>query len=231
MTETKSEWGARLAFGCYLALLGGAFIGSVLLGSILSSMKLNFLNLPFPYALIAVPVNEAIFLGVVLLFASSKKLGFRKVSPKIVVIVSIVAVLLILLAVGIALVETEVFGPDPMADQYRNAIQPKDVFQLVALVAINLVLVGPVEEAAFRGFIQKGFENSFGKPMGLFAASVLFGLVHGLDSPYNIVPILAVGLVLGYVWQKTGGNTTASALMHGVYNSTQFILLYFLTTA
>jgi membrane protease YdiL (CAAX protease family) len=194
-------------------------------------MKLNPLNLPFPYALIALPVNEITILGVVLLFTSSKKLGFKKVSPKIIVIVSIAAVLLIFLAAGIGSVETRVFGPDPSTDQYRKLIQPKDAFQLVALVAINLVLVGPIEEAAFRGFVQRGFENSLGKLMGLFAASVLFGLVHGLDSLYNIVPVFAAGLILGYVWQKTGGNTTASALMHGVYNSTLLILSYFLATA
>jgi len=228
---TRSEWGARLAFGCYLALLGGALIGSLLVTSILSNMKLDFLSLPFPYVLIGAPVNETIFLGVILLFASPKKLGFRRVSPKTAVVVSFVALATLLLVAMIGLVETEVLGPDPMAEQYRKLVQPTDAFQLIALIAINLVLVGPIEEAAFRGVVQKGFENSFGKPMGLFVASVLFGLVHGLDSFYNIAPIFAAGLVLGYVWQKTGGNTTASALLHGVYNSVQFILLYFITTA
>jgi len=97
------------------------------------------------------------------------------------------------------------------------------------MIALFLVLVGPVEELAFRGFIQKGFENSFGKLKGLLIASVLFALVHGLNSAYYFAPVFAVGLVIGYVWQRTGGNTTASALMHAVYNSVQIILTYLIT--
>jgi membrane protease YdiL (CAAX protease family) len=36
-------------------------------------------------------------------------------------------------------------------------------------------------------------------------------------------------LVLGYVWQRTGGNTTASALLHGVYDTIAIAAAYFLT--
>jgi len=62
---------------------------------------------------------------------------------------------------------------------------------------------------------------------GLLISSVLFGLMHGLNTLYAIVPVFVVGLVLGYVWQRTGGNTTASALMHGVYDSIAVALAYF----
>jgi membrane protease YdiL (CAAX protease family) len=129
----------------------------------------------------------------------------------------------------IANTETILFGPDPSAEQLQLAIQPRDFTQLIALVALNLALVGPAEELAFRGFIQRGFENSFGKTPGLLSASVLFALLHGLNSLYSIAPILAVALALGYMWQRGGGNTTATLLMHGVYNSVQIILLYFIT--
>ena len=103
---------------------------------------------------------------------------------------------------------------------------PRSSFQLVAMIVLSLVLVGPCEELAFRGFVQKGFENSFGKMKGLLMASVLFGLSHGLNTLYAIVPTFAAGLVLGYVWQKTGGNTTASALIHGINNSISFAIAY-----
>ena len=64
---------------------------------------------------------------------------------------------------------------------------------------------------------------------GLVIASVLFGLLHGLNTLYAIVPLIVGGLVLGYVWQRTGGNTNASALMHGVYDSVAIALAYFFT--
>jgi len=36
-------------------------------------------------------------------------------------------------------------------------------------------------------------------------------------------------LVLGYVWQRTGGNTTAAALMHGVYDAIAIAIAYYLS--
>jgi len=60
----------------------------------------------------------------------------------------------------------------------------------------------------------------------LLIASVLFGLLHGLNTLYAIVPIFVGGLVLGYVWQRTNGNTIASALMHGLNNSISIAIAF-----
>jgi len=200
----------------------------------LLGMGIDILDPPYPTALISIPVNEAIILGVTLLFArykgaSLKKLGLKKASFRVLAIVSVVAVPLFLLVAGISVGEEMFFGPDPIAELVEKAVMPRDSFQLVVMIVLFLVLVGPCEELAFRGFVQRGFENSFGKMTGLLLASVLFGLLHGLNTLYAIVPVFVVGLVLGYVWQRTGGNTTASALMHGVYNSIAIATAYFLT--
>ncbi|MCP8315373.1 MAG: CPBP family intramembrane metalloprotease, partial [archaeon] len=72
-----------------------------------------------------------------------------------------------------------------MAEAFTKAAMPRDSFQLVAYFIIYLGLVGPVEELAFRGFVQQGFENSFGKMKGLLIASALFGLPHLANYPYN----------------------------------------------
>ena len=141
--------------------------------------------------------------------------------------VSVALVPLFLLTAVVTVVLTSVFGPDPMAEAYTKAAMPRDPFQLIAYIIINLVLVGPVEELAFRGFVQQGFENSFGKMKGLLIASVLFGLPHLASYPYNAATAFANGLVLGYVWQKTGQNTTATAVIHGIFNSIGVILVYF----
>jgi len=104
---------------------------------------------------------------------------------------------------------------------------PKDPIQLIALIAVSLVLVGPAEELAFRGFIQRGLENSYGKPFSLLVASVLFGVLHGLNSLRSIVPVTVISLMLGYVWQKTDGNTTTTAWMHGLYDAVALTVAYF----
>ena len=232
--KNQSEWRAKLSLACYLVLVVGILMGSLIVEFVLFGMRIDYLDLPFPIALISLPVNEAIILGVTLLFAkhkgaSLKELGLKKASLRILTIVSVAAVLLFLMGVGISIGEDMFFGPDPLGELVEKLVMPRDSFQLIAMIALSLVLVGPCEELAFRGFVQKGFENSFGKMKGLLIASVLFGLLHGLNTLYAIVPAFAAGLVLGYVWQQTGGNTTASALMHGINNTIAIAIAYFLT--
>jgi len=235
--ENQSEWRAKLALACYFALVGGILLGSFIVAFVLIGMyglRIDYTDLPFPIALISLPINEAIILGVTLLFAkykgaSLRELGLKRASLRVLAIVSIIAMLLFLLALGIGVGEEVIFGEDPMAKDVEMAVMPRDSFQLVAMIALSLVLVGPCEELAFRGFVQRGFENSFGKTRGLLITSVLFGVMHGLNTLYAIVPVFAVSLVLGYVWQRTGGNTTASALMHGVYDSIAIAAAYFLS--
>jgi membrane protease YdiL (CAAX protease family) len=232
--ENQPEWTAKLALVSYFALVGAILTVSLIVGIVLFGMEIDPLDLPFPIALISVPINETIILGVTLLFAkykgaSFKKLGLKKASLRTLTIVSVAAAPLFLLGAGISIGEEVIFGPDPMTELTEKSLTPRDPFQLVAIIALSLFLVGPCEELAFRGFVQKGFENSFGKMTGLLVASALFGLLHGLNTLYAILPAFAGSLVLGYVWQRTNGNTTASALMHGINNSISLALAYFLT--
>jgi membrane protease YdiL (CAAX protease family) len=233
--ENQPKWKAKAALACYLALVGGLLLGSLVVGLILLGMEIiRVEDLPFPLALISIPVNETIFVVITLLFArhksaSLKELGLKKASFRILMIVSVMALPLFLLGVGISAGEEMIFGPDPTEEQVEWALMPRDSFQLVAMVAFFLVLVGPCEELAFRGFVQRGFENSFGKTWGLLVSSVLFGLLHGLNTLYAVVPVFVVGLVFGYVWQRTGGNTTATALMHGVYDAVAIGIVYYLS--
>jgi membrane protease YdiL (CAAX protease family) len=169
--ENQSEWRAKVALACFFALVGGIFIGSLLVGLVLLGMGPDLPDLPFPIALISIPVNETIILGITLLFArykgaSLKKLGLKKASLGVLAIVSVVAVLLFLLVAGISVVEEMIFGPDPTGELVTSLMMPRDLFQRIVMIAFSLALVGPCEELAFRGFVQKSFENSFGKNGG-----------------------------------------------------------------
>ena len=230
--ENQSFWKAQTAFLCYITLAAGLLVGSIIVAIILLGLRLDFQELTFPLALISLPITEGIILGITLLFAKHKganlrQLGLKKPSLRIIVIISFAAVLLLFLAGSISLVEEIVLGTEPDAESLVYAIMPRDAVQLIALIGISLALVGPVEELAFRGFVQRGFENSFGKTAGLLIASILFGLLHGLNSLRSIIPVTAVSLFLGYVWQKTDGNTTASAWMHGLYDAIAIAITYF----
>lgn len=232
--ENGFEWRAKIALACYFALVGGILMGSIILEVLLFGLGIDYLDSTFPVGLIGLPVNETIILGVTLLFArykgaSLKELGLKKTGFRVLAMVSVLAVFLFLLGLGISIGEEIIFGPDPLADFLAEYLTPQDPFQLVVTILFSLFLVGPCEELAFRGFVQKGFENSFGKVKGLLIGSVLFGLLHGLNTLYAVAPTFAAGLILGYVWQKTDGNTTVSALMHGINNSISLTIAYFLT--
>ncbi len=227
------KWGAKLALAfvlvviCVVLTVYGIFGFGIFK---FTSWHIQ-LDLPFPSYFVKTPIVQVILLTITLMFAryrgaSLKDLGLKRTSPKILLSTSAALVPLFLSTVVVTVVLTSVFGPDPMAEAYTEAAMPRDVFQLVAYVIIYLGLVGPVEELAFRGFVQQGFENSFGKMKGLLIASALFGLPHIASYPYNAATAFANGLVLGYVWQKTDQNTTATAVIHGIFNSIGIILVY-----
>ena len=230
--EKPPFWKAKTALICYLLLFAGILVGSLIVALILLDMGLDVQELTFPSALIALPINEGIILGITLLFANQngaglRQLGLKKPSLKIILVASFAALFLLFLAIGISVIEEVILGPDPEAGLLVDAILPRDNIQLIAMLGISLALVGPAEELAFRGFVQRGFETSFGKTSGLFVASVLFGLLHGLNSLRSIVPVTVVSLFLGYFWQKTNGNTVASAWVHGLYDGISITLVYF----
>jgi membrane protease YdiL (CAAX protease family) len=229
--ENQPFWKAKTALICYMLLFVGILVGSFILALILLAMGLDFQELTFPSALIALPINEGIILGITLVFAKKngaglKQLGLKKTSLKIILIASLIGLILLFLASSISIIEEIIIGPDPEANLILEAILPRNLLQFVALISISLALVGPAEELAFRGFVQRGFENSFGKTKGLLFASILFGLLHGLNSLRSIVPVTIVSIFLGYFWQKTNGNTVASAWAHGLYDAIAIALAY-----
>jgi membrane protease YdiL (CAAX protease family) len=230
--EETPFWKAKSALICYLFVAVGLIVGSIILVIILLGTGLGIENLPFPSALLSLPINEGIILLITLLFARQskaglKELGFKKPRIKTIIIVSIAAVLLLWLGGAISLVQETIVGPDPSADLVLDATLPQNALQLIGLLAIAFLLVGPAEEAAFRGFIQRGLENSYGQTAGLVIASLLFGLLHGLNSLMSIIPVTVVSLFLGYMWQKTDRNTTAMAWMHGLYDAIAIAITYF----
>ena len=230
--ENQSYWGASTALICYVTLVAGILGASIIVALIVVGLGVDLQNLSFPSSLISIPLTEGTILGITLFFAKEKgatlqKLGLKKPSLKIILIVSAVAVVLIFLAGIISLFEEMVFGPDPMANELLTALLPHNIFQLMLLIGFSLVLVGPAEELAFRGFIQRGVSTSYGKIPGLIIASLMFGLLHGLNSIRAVIPVTMISLILGYIWQKTDGNTTACAWTHGLYDAITMALVYF----
>jgi uncharacterized protein len=87
-------------------------------------------------------------------------------------------------------------------------------------LAVIATLAGIGEETLFRGMLQAALANEIGGLrglwLGLFAASVLFGLLHAITPAYAAWAALT-GLYLGGLWLATG-NLLAPIIAHAAYD-------------
>jgi hypothetical protein len=79
-----------------------------------------------------------------------------------------------------------------------------------------------VEEILFRGLVFGAFRRSLGPLLGALAASLVFSAVH--LSLSASVPLVVLGLVLCYVYERTGSLYPAIAF-HAVFNGATYLLV------
>jgi len=93
------------------------------------------------------------------------------------------------------------------------------------LTIVNaFVLAAIVEELVFRGVLQTAFARwGIGRWAAILSSSVLFGMIH---YPYvdTIVPLAAFGIILGYVYAKSG-SLTLVILIHAIFNGKTLLWL------
>jgi len=116
--------------------------------------------------------------------------------------------------------------------QNRAVVPDGDpVTYYLAMIAVSLLVVGPVEEALFRGVVQGGLRRAFDAAPAILLASLMFGLIHlpsvsgtpGQRWAYVAV-VVVLGAVLGVLYERTG-NVLVSGLAHGVYNAVIYVVL------
>ncbi|MHA1338678.1 MAG: lysostaphin resistance A-like protein [Promethearchaeota archaeon] len=116
-----------------------------------------------------------------------------------------------------------------------TSMLPITPISLVFIIIIMFVSVAPSEEILFRGVSQQGFVRSFGTSAGILITALYFSLFHIylyilLDPAYFLFlffPYFLISTLLGvlYNWRK---NLIACIIAHALYNSIQFLLVYFL---
>jgi membrane protease YdiL (CAAX protease family) len=101
----------------------------------------------------------------------------------------------------------------------------------LAMIAVSLAVVGPVEELLFRGVVQGGIRRAFDAVPAVAIASLAFGLVHlpsvsGTPAErWAYVGIaVALGAGLGAVYEWTD-NVVVPGLAHGAYNAGIYAVL------
>jgi membrane protease YdiL (CAAX protease family) len=92
---------------------------------------------------------------------------------------------------------------------------PRSQMGIVLFILVAVVMAPVFEEIVFRGFLFRGFANSWGWLWGALASSAVFGLAHlQLDV---FVPLAALGFALAWVYKRTGSLWTCIA-MHALFN-------------
>ena len=103
---------------------------------------------------------------------------------------------------------------------------------LLVLAGLSIVVVAPAEELLFRGVVQGRLRRTFGAPVAIGVASLLFASVHllnlvtvGSGAVVMVGVIFVVALVLGVAYERTG-NLAVPILVHGAYNTTLFLVSF-----
>ncbi len=96
---------------------------------------------------------------------------------------------------------------------------------LLKISFVMFFFVGLVEELIFRSLLQTRLQASFGMTKGLVVTGALFGMMHsGYGSVYELLLTGFAGIVMGYMFQKTG-SLPLIALTHGAVNVFLFGLI------
>lgn len=132
---------------------------------------------------------------------------------------------------GVGFVFTQLLGIQPAESSLiEQGIQNPTL--LLILVPLSILVVGPGEELLYRGIVQGSIRRVLG-PVGaisiasaVFASIHVFGLIGApLETLATLLTVFTLALVLGAVYELSG-NLFVPALVHGLFNASQFLLAY-----
>ncbi len=111
------------------------------------------------------------------------------------------------------------FGIDYEVDFGDN---PTGIFGFLLSFIATAIVPALVEEFACRGIVL-GLLKKYGQGFAIITSSIIFGIMHG---NFEQIPFaIFVGLILGYIYVKTGSIWTG-VLVHGINNAISVIFTY-----
>ncbi len=115
----------------------------------------------------------------------------------------------------------------------------QDVQQQPVLIWLFLgfqLIVGPSEELLFRGVVQGSMRRAMGPTSAIVLTSLFFASIHYSSmngSALSVIGALSVvfvlSLALGALYELTD-DLIVPAIVHGLFNATQFLLAYLQAT-
>jgi membrane protease YdiL (CAAX protease family) len=101
----------------------------------------------------------------------------------------------------------------------------------LAMVAAAWTTVVFGEEMLFRAFLTVSLAGALGDrkarwALALLGSSLLFGLAHTDWGPAGVIETAFIGLILGFVYLRSGRNLWITIIAHGLANTIKFTLIY-----
>lgn len=126
--------------------------------------------------------------------------------------------LALVIAAAMAILEFKILNPSPLVPDLR-------MHNVLLISIVMFIFVAAIEELIFRSILQARLQSVFGMNKGLLFGAVLFGIMHsGYGLVNEILFATFFGVVLGYIFQKTG-NFFFILMIHGTANVFLFGIL------
>ncbi len=107
-------------------------------------------------------------------------------------------------------------------------IPPGDAISLILSFVMIVILAPLVEELFFRGWLFGSLRARFSAVVTILATAVLFAIVHMDPTGLYPIAVLAPGLVLSVIRERTG-SVKPAVMAHALYNGVGWLLLLFVT--
>lgn len=106
-------------------------------------------------------------------------------------------------------------------------LESKDSFSFLLLTLTAAVAAPLFEEYLFRGFLLTSLTRYLTSWQSITLSGLIFAIAH--LSVSEILPLATLGIVLGYVYQRTG-SLLASMVIHSLWNGSSMLTLYLLAS-
>jgi membrane protease YdiL (CAAX protease family) len=198
------------------------------------AFKVDLIQATIETTKIVLIVNELVFLSLTILFVTKVfKMKVTDLGLSSAKLPSNIVLGLILGVAGYAAATVfvsilELFIPIKVPEWFLKALTATSPVDLLILLALTWVLVGPCEEIFFRGFVQGSFTRWKGSTVGIVVGALVFGFAHyNPQLWYRTAGAVFLGLIYGviYKWRKSLIPVVAA---HALNDSIAFILAFLL---
>ncbi|MFA6078872.1 MAG: type II CAAX endopeptidase family protein [Candidatus Omnitrophota bacterium] len=147
---------------------------------------------------------------------------FKNVFYGMVGYVAAVPALVLVLIVTALIIQVTKYVPEkqPIVELFMK----EDNAPFLIYTSIFTMIIGPIlEELFFRGFMYNAFKKAIGVFWAMLFTSAVFAALH--SNMAGFFPILVLGLLLAYLYEKTG-TIISSVTVHIMHNLTMVFFVF-----